>query len=143
MKLGFLTACLPSGPWRRHLRVGPAEGFEALEIAAWPDLGDRPFTATHLNADGFGDREADEVRALFDRHGLECSSLAYYDNNLDPIPTSARDHEHVHRCIDAAARSGARPSAPSSSATGPGRWLRQPPRGRRCSPLVDTRARPA
>ena len=41
------------------------------------------------------------------RHGLLLSSLAYYDNNLHPDPTE-RDavNEHVHRCIDAAARLG-------------------------------------
>ena len=107
MKLGFLTACLPKRSLEDICAWAAAEGFEALEVAAWPDLGDRPFVATHLNADGFGEKEADEARALFDRHGLELSSLAYYDNNLDPDPAErAAHHEHLHRCIDAAARLG-------------------------------------
>ena len=62
MKLGFLTACLPKRSLEDICAWAAAEGFEALEVAAWPDLGDRPFVATHLDADGFGEKEADEVR---------------------------------------------------------------------------------
>ena len=107
MKLGFLTACLPKRSLEDICAWAASEGFEALEVAAWPDLGDRPFVATHLNADGFGEKEADDTKALFDRHGLALSSLAYYDNNLDPDPAErTAHHEHLHRCIDAAARLG-------------------------------------
>ena len=107
MKLGFLTACLPRRSLAQICEWASAHDFDALEVAAWPDLGDRPFTATHLNVDGFGEREADVVRALFAQHGLECSSVAYYDNNLDPDPDTRRAvNEHVHKCIDAAARLG-------------------------------------
>ena len=107
MKLGFLTACLPKRSLADICAWAAAEGFEALEVAAWPDLGDRPFIADPPDADGFGEQEADETEALFDRHGLELSSLAYYDNNLDPDPAErAAHHEHVHRCIDAAALLG-------------------------------------
>ena len=45
--------------------------------------------------------------ALFDRHGLTLSSLAYYDNNLHPDPTERKAvNEHVVACIDAAALLG-------------------------------------
>jgi hypothetical protein len=50
--------------------------FEALEVAAWPDLGDRPFTATHIRVESFSDRDAENVRVLFDHHGLTLSSLS-------------------------------------------------------------------
>ena len=53
-------------------------------------MGDRPFTATHLVADGFGAGDADSIRQLFDDHDLVYSSLAYYDNNSIPTPTRAR-----------------------------------------------------
>lgn len=107
MKLGFLTACLPKRSLAQICEWAAAEGFEALEVAAWPDLGDRPFTATHLAVDGFGQAEADATRELFARYGLECSSLAFYDNNLHPDPTErAAIGQHVRRCIDAAALLG-------------------------------------
>ena len=105
MKLGFLTACLP------HLRLeeiaawAAEHRFEALEVAAWPDLGDRPFTATHIDVADLTDRDAEGVRALFDRHGLSLSSLAFYDNNLHPDPTERKAiNDHVLACIEAAAR---------------------------------------
>ena len=34
-----------------------AHDYEALEVAAWPALGDRPFPATHLDVEGY-DRDA-------------------------------------------------------------------------------------
>ena len=107
MKLGFLTACLPDQPLNRIAAWAAEHGFEALEVAAWPDLGARPFTATHLDAARFGEREADETRALFDRHGLTLSSLAFYDNNLHPDPAERKAvNDHVVACIDAAALVG-------------------------------------
>ena len=103
MKLGFLTACLPRRNLAEICEWAATQGFEALEVAAWPDLGDRPFTATHLAVEDFDERRADDARQLFERHGLECSSLSYYDNNLHPDPAErAAVHEHLHRCIDAA-----------------------------------------
>jgi sugar phosphate isomerase/epimerase len=107
MKLGFITACLPRRTLAQLCEWAAAEGYEALEVAAWPDLGDRPFTATHLTVERFGDAEADATRELFAKHGLELSSLAFYDNNLHP-DGAERDaiNEHVARCIDAAALLG-------------------------------------
>lgn len=107
MKLGFLTACLPDRSLPEIAAWAAEHAYEALEVAAWPDLGARPFTATHLDAAGFTEREADATRTLFDRHGLTLSSLAFYDNNLHPDPDERRAvNEHVAACIDAAALVG-------------------------------------
>jgi sugar phosphate isomerase/epimerase len=103
VKLGFITACLPARTLPQLCEWAAANGYEALEVAAWPDLGDRPFTATHLDVERFGDAEADATRELFAKHGLELSSLAFYDNNLHPDPGErAAINDHVARCIDAA-----------------------------------------
>jgi sugar phosphate isomerase/epimerase len=107
VKLGFLTACLPDRSLPQIAAWAAEHGYEALEVAAWPDLGDRPFTATHLDAAGFGQRQADETRALFDKYDLTLSSLAFYDNNLHPDPAEREAvNEHVAACIDAAALLG-------------------------------------
>jgi len=101
MKLGFLTACLPDRPLDRIASWAAENGFEALEVAAWPRLGNRPFTASHIDVENL---DADEVRTLFDRHGLALTSLAFYDNNLHPDPGErAAINKHVLACIDAAA----------------------------------------
>ena len=107
MKLGFLTACLPGRSLEQIATWAADNGFEALEVAAWPDLGDRPFTATHLKVEKFGEADAEATRALFERTGLTLSSLAFYDNNLHPDPTErAAINRHVAACIDAAALLG-------------------------------------
>lgn len=107
MKLGFLTACLPKRSLADIAGWAANSGFEALEVAAWPALGDRPFTATHLDVDGFSSADAESVRALFGEHDLTLSSLAYYDNNLHPDPDErAAVNAHVLACIDAAALLG-------------------------------------
>jgi sugar phosphate isomerase/epimerase len=110
VKLGFLTACMPERPLEEIAKWAAANGYETLELAAWPALGDRPFTASHVAADRFDAAEQERVRAALETNGLELSALAYYDNNLDPDP---REREinltHVRACIDAAAALGGVP----------------------------------
>jgi len=107
MKLGLLTACLPKLGLAEIAELAATRGYEALEVAAWPALGDRPFTATHLDVTSFGEADADAVRALLQRHHLSVSSLAFYDNNLHPDPAErAAVNAHVLACVDAAALLG-------------------------------------
>jgi sugar phosphate isomerase/epimerase len=104
MKLGFLTACLPRRSLADIAGWAAAHDYAALEVAAWPALGDRPFTATHLDVESY-DRDA--VLGVFAEHDLTLSSIAFYDNNLHPDPAErAAINEHVLRCIDAAADLG-------------------------------------
>lgn len=107
MKLGFLTACLPERDLAQICAWAAGEGYEALEIAAWPGLADRPFTANHLAVADLDRAGAHAANELLARHGLECSSIAYYDNNLHPDPDERKAiADHLHRCIDAAALLG-------------------------------------
>jgi sugar phosphate isomerase/epimerase len=107
MKLGFLTACLPDRPLAELVPWAREHGYEALEVAAWPDLGDRPFTATHLRAESFTADDAERVNKLFSDNGITLSSLAFYDNNLHPDPAErAAVNDHVRACVDAAALLG-------------------------------------
>jgi sugar phosphate isomerase/epimerase len=107
MKLGFLTACLPQLPLDEIASWAAAHDYEALEVATWPSTGSRDFEASHIDVIDFGKQQADEVRALFERHGLTLSALAYYENNLHP--DKARRAEiaaHVRANVDAAALLG-------------------------------------
>ena len=102
MKLGFITACLPGRTLPALCEWAASAGYEALEVAAWPRT-NRSFTATHLDVERLGGAEADAIRALFAKHGLELSSVAYYDNNLHPDPGQrAAVNQHVRKCIEAA-----------------------------------------
>lgn len=107
MQLGLLTACLPELSLEHIAGWASRHGFQALEVAAWPAEGDRPFTASHLHVADFGPDDAEDTVALLAQHGLTLSSLAYYDNNLHPDPGErARVNAHVGACIDAAALLG-------------------------------------
>ncbi|MBR7835404.1 sugar phosphate isomerase/epimerase [Actinospica durhamensis] len=107
MKLGFLTACLPNVPLADIAAWAEARGYQALEVAVWPSTGSRDFEASHLNVADFGRKQADETTALFERHGLTLSSLAYYENNLHPdLARRAEIAAHVKRAVDAAALLG-------------------------------------
>ena len=110
MKLGFLTSCMPERSLEDIAAWAGANGYEALELAAWPHLGDRPFTASHVKADAFDEAEAERVRRALDDNGLVLSALAYYDNNLaaDAAEREAY-HAHLRACIDAAAALGGVP----------------------------------
>ena len=110
MKLGFLTACMPERGLDEIARWAGEHGYEALEVAAWPQLGDRPFTASHLAAETLDEAGAEGVLELLAGHGVEVSALAYYDNNLHPDPAEREAIlEHVRKCIDAAAALGGVP----------------------------------
>ena len=103
MKLGFLTACLPSLPLAEVAAWAAGAGYQALEVAAWPGVPGRDWEATHIDAAAFGPFDARAVRGLFDEHGLELSAVAYYENNLDADPVRrAEVNDHLRSCIDAA-----------------------------------------
>ena len=110
MKLGFLTSCMPERSLEEVATWAGANGYEALELAAWPRLGDRPFTASHITAEAFDEAEEERVRKALDDNGLTVSALAYYDNNLSPDPAEREEfHAHLRNCIDAAAALGGIP----------------------------------
>ncbi|WP_221350512.1 sugar phosphate isomerase/epimerase family protein [Streptomyces beigongshangae] len=108
MKLGLLTACLP---WLSLDEVASwaarTEGYEALEVAAWPTGGTHIHHAAHLDVANFSGDDAERVRKLMERHGLTISAVTYCDNNLHG-DSKERDriHQHLRACIDAAATLG-------------------------------------
>jgi sugar phosphate isomerase/epimerase len=107
MRLGFLTACLPGEPLEEIAAWAGAHGYRALEVAAWPDLPGREWEASHLDVASFAAADAERVRTLLAAHDLTLSAVAYYENNLHSDPaTREATHEHLRRCVDAAALLG-------------------------------------
>ena len=103
MKLGFITACLPDRSLSDIVAWSAANGYEALEVAAWPDLGDRPFTATHIKVEDLDEAKAERIRTLLADSNIELASISFYDNNLHPDPAEREAiNAHVRACIDAA-----------------------------------------
>ena len=103
MKLGFLTACLPSVPLTEIADWASAHNFEALEVAVWPDVPGRPFEASHIDVASLDGDSAKKVRSYLAERGLEISALAYYENNLHPDEKVRSEiRAHLRKCIDAA-----------------------------------------
>ena len=130
MKLGFITACLP----RRtlpQLCEWARRGLRGAGGRRGPDLGDRPFTATHLAVERFGDAEADATRELFAKHGL--GALVYRALRQQPPPGQHRAgcDQRARRPVHRRRGPGGLPDrrhlrGPRSHPVGG----RQPPRGR-------------
>jgi sugar phosphate isomerase/epimerase len=110
MKLGLLTSCMPERELPEIAAWAGSNRYEALEVAAWPAIDSRPFTASHLAVENFGPEDAERTLELLDQHGLVLSALAYYPNNLHPDPNERETaHAYVRACIEAAALLGAPP----------------------------------
>jgi sugar phosphate isomerase/epimerase len=107
MKIGFLTACLPHVPLEDLVQWASQQGFQALELAAWPVKSTRDYQARQIDAARFTKTEAERVKGLFSTAGLSISALAYYDNNLDPDPKKRKIyHDHLKAVIRTASLLG-------------------------------------
>jgi sugar phosphate isomerase/epimerase len=105
--LGLLTACLPTTPLADVASWASGQGYQALEVAAWPDRPGRDWEASHLDVESFGDAEARRTSELFAEHALTLSAVAYYENNLHADPaTREATHQHLRACVDAAEKLG-------------------------------------
>lgn len=106
MKLGLFTAALPELSLERIADWASANGFEALEIAAWPNAkAERRYAGvSHVDVEGLDKAKAVDLRRMISSRGLEISSLGYYPNPLDPDAAAAEAAiAHLKRTIDAAA----------------------------------------
>jgi sugar phosphate isomerase/epimerase len=103
MKIGFLTACLPGVPLEELVPWAANQGFQVLELAAWPDDSTRDYQARQIAAESFSKDDARRVRDLMSEHEMTVSAMAYYDNNLDADPARRSFyHDHLRKVIDAA-----------------------------------------
>lgn len=104
MRLGFLTACLPGQSLDDIAAWAGGHGYSALEVAAWPRTRGRDWEASHLDVAAFDADAAERAQSTLSSNGLEISAVAYYENNLHADPGQREKiHEHLRRCIDAAA----------------------------------------
>ena len=86
MKLGFVSAILAELSLDEVLAFASDEGFACVELMCWPrGKAERKYAGvTHVDVTDFTTAQAEEVRALAARHGVEISALGYYPNLLDP-----------------------------------------------------------
>ena len=86
MKLGFFTAALPNNTLEQAAQWGAESGFQAIEIACWPQqkASRRYAGVTHIDVTDLTPAKAKEIRAMLNGFGLQISSLGYYPNPLHP-----------------------------------------------------------
>ncbi len=107
VKLGFLTACLPQVGMEDLVLWALEQGFQMLELAAWPLESDRDYQARQIDVANFDEDDAKRIRALFNEHAMDISAMAYYDNNIHPDPTKRQGYlNHLKKVIDAASLLG-------------------------------------
>lgn len=103
MKLGFLTVCLAGIPLADLVKWASGQGFQALEVGAWPLDSSRDYQATSIDVARLDERRADEIKKLFLDHGITISALTYCENNLDADPVRRKAyHDHLRKVIDSA-----------------------------------------
>ncbi len=76
MKLGFLTACLPQVPLDDLVAWASQQGFQTLELAAWPVDSSRDYKARQIDAARFTKDDAKLVNDLFATYNMSISAMA-------------------------------------------------------------------
>ena len=106
MKLGFFTAALPGSTLEQAAKWGAESGFQAIEIACWPqEKAVRRYAGvSHIDVTALTKPKAKEILSMLAGYGLPISSLGYYPNPLHPDA----DHRkavigHLKKVIQAAA----------------------------------------
>lgn len=105
MKLGFVSAILPSLSLAEVLEFAAAEDYTCVEVMCWPpSKAERRYAGvTHIDVTDFGPAEAEQVRGTVQRTGVEISGLGYYPNPLAPdLQEAAVYVEHIKKVILAA-----------------------------------------
>jgi len=103
MRIGFLTACLPAIPLEELVKWASKNGFSALEVGCLPEVSFKT-QGSNLDVSHLEMTEISRIKELFKKHLMTISSLAYYDNLLDPdIAARKKKHDHLKKVIDTAA----------------------------------------
>ncbi len=97
MKLGFCTPIMRGRSIEDVLKFAKENKFEALEVAA------KPGKADHLEVATLNKEKAESFKELFNKYGIELSSLGYYDNNLSSDLKQRKEiNDHLKKVVDAA-----------------------------------------
>jgi sugar phosphate isomerase/epimerase len=109
MKLGLITAICDQMSFEEVVDFASKEGLECLEVACWPvEKATRRYAGvSHIDVANLTKEKADEINALLAEKNVEISSLAYYQNPLDPdLEKRQRYIDHIYKLIDASALLG-------------------------------------
>lgn len=106
MQLGFVTAIFGDLSFEEVLKEAAGIGYDCVEVMCWPPGGpDRKYGGVmHLDCTDLSKAQAEDARALCEKHGVAMSALGYYSNPLSAETDQAEAaRDHILRVIDAAA----------------------------------------
>jgi len=110
MKLGLLTAPLPSVDLYDIADWASAQSFEMLEVCCWPKTAgaNRRYAGiTHIDVNDITQGQCDEIVGELKNRKIEISALGYYPNNLHPdLKHREEVNEHTKKVIRAAGMMG-------------------------------------
>jgi len=110
MKLGLLTAPLPSVDLYDIADWASAQSFEMLEVCCWPKTAgaNRRYAGiTHIDVNEITQGQCDEIVGELKNRNIEMSALGYYPNNLHPdLNHREQVNEHTKKVIRAAGMMG-------------------------------------
>ena len=98
MQLGFVSAILPELSLDEVLEIAARYDYDCVELCCWPKgKAERRYAGvTHIEVEDFGAAEADQVKALVNKHGVQISGLGYYPNPLAPDAGRGRHCAGTH-----------------------------------------------
>jgi sugar phosphate isomerase/epimerase len=109
MQLGFVSAIFGDLKFEEVLRHAADIGYDCVEVMCWPPGGpDRKYGGVmHIDVTDFSQAQADDVRALCEKYGVQISALGYYGIPLSHEADQARTAcEHLPKVMDAAVKLG-------------------------------------
>ncbi len=84
MRIGFFNAVLNMCSMEEIAKWAGENGFDALEVWSMAQKGAGLYKGALMNVEGFGKSQADEVKGLMAKNGLEISCLGFTRNYLNP-----------------------------------------------------------
>ena len=105
MKLGFVSAIFPDLSLEEVFTFAAGSGFDSVELMCWPKgKAERRYAGvTHIDVTDFGAEDAEKVKAMMVKTGVEISGLGYYPNPLTPDREEAAVYiDHIKQVMNAA-----------------------------------------
>lgn len=109
MKLGLVSAILPSWTFEEVIDYAASVGFECVEVCCWPKgkAARRYAGITHIDIDELDDAKMKYYLDYADQRGVQISSLGYYPNPMDANQEAATvAQEHLKKLIQVSAKMG-------------------------------------
>ncbi len=109
MQLGFVSAVLPDLSLEEVLAFAKEQRFGCVELMCWPvGKAERRYAGvTHVDVTNFTSSDAERVKGLAQKYGVNISGLGYYPNPLAADPAERATYiEHIKKVITASAMLG-------------------------------------